>query len=36
MSWNEIFDEDHMPSSEEIREYLGEGKSMWDELTGYI
>ena len=36
MSWNEIFDAEHIPSSEEIREYLGEAKSMWDELTAYI
>lgn len=36
MNWNEIFDADHIPSSEEIREYLGEAKSMWDELTAYI
>lgn len=36
MNWNEIFDEDHMPSNEEIKEFLGQGKSMWDELTGYI
>ena len=36
MSWNEIFDAEHIPSSDEIREYLGEAKSMWDELTAYI
>jgi len=36
MSWYEIFDADHIPSGEEIGEYLGEGKSMWDELTAYI
>ncbi|HSR03571.1 MAG TPA: DUF3788 domain-containing protein [Proteiniclasticum sp.] len=36
MSWNEIYDADHVPSSEEIREYLGKGESLWDELTSYI
>lgn len=36
MSWNEIYDADHVPSSEEIRAYLGKGESMWDELTSYI
>jgi len=36
MNWNEIFDADHIPSNEDIREYLGEAKSIWDELTAYI
>jgi hypothetical protein len=27
---------DHIPSAEDIREYLGEAKSIWDELTAYI
>ena len=36
MNWNEIFDADHIPSNEEIREFLGEAKSNWDELTAYI
>ncbi len=35
MNWNEIFDADHIPSDEGIREYLGEVKSIWDELTAY-
>jgi hypothetical protein len=36
MSWNERFKADHIPSNEDIREYLGEAKSIWDELTAYI
>lgn len=36
MNWNEIFDADHTPSGEDIREYLGEAKSIWNELTAYI
>jgi hypothetical protein len=36
MSWKEIFDADHIPSDEDIREYLDEVKFIWDELTGYI
>jgi hypothetical protein len=36
MNWNEMFDMDHFPTNENIREYLGEAKSNWDELTGYI
>lgn len=36
MSWNEMFDTDHIPSDEDIREYLGEAKSNWDALTSYI
>ncbi len=36
MNWNEIFDAEHIPSAEDIREYLGEATSIWDELTAYI
>ncbi len=36
MNWNETFGADHIPSDEDIREYLGEAKSIWDELTAYI
>ncbi|MCR3923114.1 MAG: DUF3788 domain-containing protein [Firmicutes bacterium] len=36
MNWNEILDADHIPSTEDIREYLGEAKSIWDELSAYI
>ena len=36
MIWNEKFDALHIPSCEDIREYLGEGKSNWDEFTAYI
>jgi len=36
MIWNEMFDARHIPSGEDIGEYLGAGKSDWDELTAYI
>ena len=36
MNWNQIFDADHIPSNEDIKEYLGEAKSTWDELTANI
>ena len=36
MNWNEIFGADHIPSHEDIRKYLCEAKSIWDELTAYI
>lgn len=36
MIWNEKFDAGHIPSYEDIWEYLGEGKSYWDEFTEYI
>lgn len=36
MKWNEIFNAEHIPSDEDIREYLGDVKSIWDELTAYI
>ncbi len=36
MNWNEIFGANHIPSDEGIREYLGEAKTTWDELTAYI
>ena len=36
MIWNEKFDAVHIPSCEDIREYLGEGKSNWDDFTAYI
>ena len=36
MKWNELFDTDHTPSFEDIREYIGEAKSNWDELVLYI
>ncbi len=36
MNLNEIFDAEHIPSAEDIREYLGEATSIWDELTAYI
>ncbi|WP_026478694.1 DUF3788 domain-containing protein [Alkaliphilus transvaalensis] len=36
MKWNEIFNAEHIPSDEDIREYLGDIRSIWDELTAYI
>ncbi len=36
MNWNEIFDAVHIPNDEDIREYIGEAKSIWDELKAYI
>lgn len=36
MKWHELFDTDHIPSFEDIREYIGEAKSNWDELVLYI
>lgn len=36
MIWNEKFDAVHIPSYDDIREYLGVGKTSWDEFTVYI
>ena len=36
MNWNEVFEADHIPSADDIKNYLGEAKSIWDELTAYI
>ena len=36
MKWNEVFNTGHIPTYENIREYIGEGKLNWDELTDYI
>jgi hypothetical protein len=36
MKWHELFDTDHIPSFENIREYIGEAKTVWDELVLYI
>jgi len=36
MNWHEIFGADHTPAEEDIREFLGEAKASWDELTAYI
>lgn len=36
MKWNEIFNAEHIPSDEDIREYLGDVRPIWDELTAYI
>lgn len=36
MKWNELFDAERMPSYEDIREYIGEAKTVWDELVLYI
>lgn len=36
MNWNEIFDADQIPCDGDIKDYLGEAKSNWDELTTCI
>lgn len=36
MKWHELFDTDHIPSFVDIREFIGEAKSNWDELILYI
>lgn len=36
MKWYELFDADHIPCVEDIRKYLGDAKSIWNELTDYI
>jgi hypothetical protein len=36
MNWHEVFDEDRFPSAEDIRVFLGEAKTIWDDLTVYI
>lgn len=36
MKWYELFDTEHIPSFENIREYIGEAKPNWDELILYI
>ena len=36
MKWHEAFNSERMPTTEEIREYIGEGKSLWDELVHHV
>jgi hypothetical protein len=36
MKWNELFDADRLPSFDNIGEYIGEAKPLWDELALYI
>jgi len=36
MNWHEVFDEDRIPSAEDIRVFLGEAKTIWDDLAVYI
>lgn len=36
MKWHEVFSSDQIPSFEDIRDYIGEAKSNWDELVLYI
>jgi len=36
MKWNELFDANRIPSYEDIRNYTGEAKHIWDELVSYI
>ncbi len=36
MKWNEVFNFEHKPSFEDIRNYIGSAKYNWDELVLYI
>ena len=36
MKWNELFDAERIPFIEDVREYIGEAKPIWDELVLYI
>ncbi len=36
MKWNELFDADRIPSFDDIWDYIGEAKPIWDELISYI
>ncbi len=36
MKWHESFGPDQIPSFEDIREYIGEARPVWDELVFYI
>jgi hypothetical protein len=36
MIWNEIYDQGKMPSQNDIREFIGPSKQLWDELIDYI
>lgn len=36
MKWNELFNVNHVPSYEDIKQYIGEGESIWSDLLLYI
>jgi hypothetical protein len=36
MNWHEVFDESRIPSAEDIRVFIGETKTIWDDLIAYI
>ena len=36
MKWNELFEAYRSPSFEEIRDFIGEAKPIWDELVSYF
>jgi hypothetical protein len=36
MSWSEAFNSSQLPSYEDIRQYLGNEVSLWDELLAYL
>ncbi len=36
MKWNERFNENQMPSYEDIKQYIGDAASTWSELFSYI
>ena len=36
MKWSELFSANQAPSSEDIKQYIGEGSPVWSELLSYI
>lgn len=36
MKWNELFDANRSPFFEDIRDFIGEAKPVWDEFVSYI
>lgn len=36
MKWSELFSANQVPSSEDIKQYIGEGSLLWSELLSYI
>ena len=36
MKWSDLFSANQAPSSEDIKQYIGEGLPVWSELLSYI
>ncbi|UWG96241.1 DUF3788 domain-containing protein [Dehalobacter sp. DCM] len=36
MNWSELFNADHQPSYEDIKEFIGQGEPFWSELLSYL